>query len=260
MCLLLTLMSVTLASGTLAQSKKPKLPPGLDPGGPAVVVLTSGIDYTRPDVASRLARDGEGDLIGWDTIDNDNRPYDVAGGGTALVLALLQAKGLRVIPIRVATDTPASLATALQLVAQMPARVVIVPQLPGEQTQRATFLAAAAQLRDRLFIVTSDALTGDARSGGPNGVMNILRVAAASDTPTPPEPGLADVYMAPATDGTSRPVIDLIPALFACPPRALAHLTSAAPKLGRLISVMVHPPRTSNVEIDGPCGVSASKR
>ena len=40
-----------------AQPKKPKLPPGLDPGGQAIVLLTTGIDYTKPELASRLARD-----------------------------------------------------------------------------------------------------------------------------------------------------------------------------------------------------------
>ena len=74
---------VAVLGSANAQPKKPKLPPGLDPGGPAIVLLTTGIDYTKPAVASRLARDGEGDLIGLDTIDGGNLPYAANGEGTA---------------------------------------------------------------------------------------------------------------------------------------------------------------------------------
>ena len=35
----------------------------------------TGIDYTLPQIAQRLARDGEGELIGLDLVDNDNRPF-----------------------------------------------------------------------------------------------------------------------------------------------------------------------------------------
>ena len=62
---------LAIVGSAAAQPKKPKLPPGLDPGGVAIVLLTTGIDYTKPELAVRLARDGEGELIGWDAVDGD---------------------------------------------------------------------------------------------------------------------------------------------------------------------------------------------
>ena len=59
--------------GVLAS--EPKVPPGLDPGGVAIALLGDGVDYTKPELAKRLARDGEGDLIAWDFVDNAIRPY-----------------------------------------------------------------------------------------------------------------------------------------------------------------------------------------
>ena len=259
-CILVALVSATLTSTTLAQTKKPKLPPGLDPGGPAVAVLTSGIDYTRPDLSSRLARDGEGDLIGWDTIDSDNRPYDSSTSSTAMVLALMQAKSLRIIPIRVAPDTPTSLDAALKLIAQMPTRVVVVTLLPVDQTKRNAFLVAAAQLRDRLFIVTAGTYAGETASATSNDLGNIVEVAAASEIPSVPEQANVDAFVRPTVQGGSGPVIEIIPALFACSPRELAHLAATSPKLDRLISALIAPTRTPKVDTSDPCRVYSTKR
>src|SRR5262249_13897079 len=69
-----------------AQGRKPKLPAGLDPGGVAIAILSTGIDYRAADIAQRLARDGEGDLIGWDLVDRDNRPFNEAAAETPAAL------------------------------------------------------------------------------------------------------------------------------------------------------------------------------
>ncbi len=57
-----------------------------------MVLLTRGLDYTRPEIAKLLARDGEGELIGWDFVDNDNRPF-VKGADTMADVALALAAG-----------------------------------------------------------------------------------------------------------------------------------------------------------------------
>ena len=94
-----------------AQGRKPKLPPGLDPGGVAIAILSTGIDYPSSDIAQRLARDGEGELIGWDLVDRDNRPFNAkaadtpaawGGDGNALLRAIGQP-GRRVVPVRIDT-------------------------------------------------------------------------------------------------------------------------------------------------------------
>ena len=118
-----------------AQGRKPKLPAGFDPGGVAIAILSTGIDYRAADIAQRLARDGEGDLIGWDLVDRDNRPFNAVAAETPAALggdanALIRAMGQpgrRVVPVRIDARDPVSLARAASFVAQTPARIVVVP-------------------------------------------------------------------------------------------------------------------------------------
>lgn len=41
-----------------AAGDDPRLAPGRDPGGTAVAILADGFDYTKPELAAVLARDG----------------------------------------------------------------------------------------------------------------------------------------------------------------------------------------------------------
>ena len=53
--------ALMLAATTAASAPKPKIPAGLDPGGVTVALVGNGIDYTRPTISHRLARNGEGE-------------------------------------------------------------------------------------------------------------------------------------------------------------------------------------------------------
>lgn len=141
-----------IAGGAVAQARKPKLPPGRDPGGLAVAAVTAGLDYTDAAVARRLARDGEGDLIGWDASDGDNRPYRGASvaeprwdeGGEQLIAAVVAAAPLRLVPIRIGEPKPAVLARALSFAAATPAPIVLVPiELDGSEAAAVIVQAAA---------------------------------------------------------------------------------------------------------------------
>jgi subtilisin family serine protease len=116
------LVWLALAPVTLAQSKKPLVPPGRDPGGVAVALLSGGVDYTHPQLAARLARDGEGELIGWDVEDRDRQPFG-NGLGTAAALTLLGPGDVRLVAVRINPADPVSLGRAIAFVAQTPARV-----------------------------------------------------------------------------------------------------------------------------------------
>jgi len=130
--LLACALALFCIEGALAEARKPPLPPGRDPGGVAIALLTTGIDYTQPEVAQVLARDGEGELIGRDIADDDNRPRAVelearanwGGDGTALAKAL-GSPGRRLVPVRISPGDPMSLARAVAFVAQTPARIVV---------------------------------------------------------------------------------------------------------------------------------------
>ena len=161
---------VFVAAGTMlwadlaaAQGRKPKLPPGLDPGGVAIAILSTGIDYPSSDIAQRLARDGEGELIGWDLVDGDNRPFNAkaadtpaawGGDGNALLRAIGQP-GRRVVPVRIDPRDPVSLAKAVAFAAHTPARIVVVPMWTAKADEWAALGMAVRGFVDLLFIVAA---------------------------------------------------------------------------------------------------------
>jgi len=71
-----TVFDATLARALGAEPLNPAPPEGSDPGGVSVAVIDSGIAYTRPDIAARLARDESGMIVGYDYWDMDARPFD----------------------------------------------------------------------------------------------------------------------------------------------------------------------------------------
>lgn len=117
---------------TAAFAFDPKLPPGQDRGGPIVAIVTEGVDYTDPAIEPRLARDGEGELIGWDFVDGDNRPYAKGPGSRAAGLALEVMPLARIVPLRAAAGEASTFAGALLFASATPARAVILAVAPAD--------------------------------------------------------------------------------------------------------------------------------
>ncbi len=147
---------------------KPKVPPGRDPGGVAVALITTGIDYTDPRIALCLARDGEGELIGWDMIDRDRRPLGIdrdktppnwGGDGSMHARALQCGDRARLIPVRVNPADPMSFGNALAFIAQTPSRIAVLPMWSERAEDWEMFRRAAEQFKDILVI----AAAGDER-------------------------------------------------------------------------------------------------
>ncbi len=233
-----------------AQTRKPKLPPGLDPGGLAIVLLTTGIDYTKPAVAARLARDGEGDLIGLDTADAGNRPYAADGDGTALALVLLAAPGIRIIPVRIDPNHPPSLIAAVKFAARSPGRVVVMPQLPVDPAQRSQLLAGVGQFLDRVFIVPAE--IGDATAPKANNVLALSStVSGGASSPT------ADLHLNLVAPSSAMAVAGFIPALLDCVAVEITKLQTSSPKLKALMDLLPDPALRSKPDSTGGCPVSA---
>ena len=144
-----------------AQETRPKVPPGRDPGGVAIALICNGIDYTLPAIAARLARDGEGEVIGWDLESGDNRPFDRSrgatpaqwgGDATALASAIVTAANVRLVAVRIVATEPVSLARAVAFLAQTPARIVIVPMATTDKAEWDQFTQAAARFKHLLFV------------------------------------------------------------------------------------------------------------
>lgn len=161
--LLVALMLLLAAGKSSAQSRssKPPVPPGRDPGGVAIAYIGPGVLYTLPEIASRLARDGEGELIGWDFIDNDRRPMEPCAVlelsaptcATRRAVTLLKEAGpSRLIVVRATSDQPQSLVQAAMLVAHSPARIVLFAPA-GREPLNLAFVADAARRLPRLLFV-----------------------------------------------------------------------------------------------------------
>ena len=105
-----------------------------------VAVIGAGIDYRRTEVAQRLARDGEGEMIGWDVIADDPRPLEAvpplglsmppSAGTRAAMILLGEAGATSLVPVRVPDGSLTALASGLAFVARTPAGVSVVLPTP----------------------------------------------------------------------------------------------------------------------------------
>src|SRR5690606_7571840 len=172
MSLLALIAPTELASG----GSDPRVPPGTDPGGVAGAVISPGIDYTQPNIAARLARDGEGEIIGWDFVEDDAFPFAPAesdGNGTAFASVLLaEAPGARLVPIRIDLERPATLLLSIAFINQTPARVVVLTSDGLRPEHRSAIHQAVSQF-DRLLIIMAD---GEGRGHTASDVANVLTV------------------------------------------------------------------------------------
>lgn len=135
----------------------PKVPPAVESGDRVpVAILTVGFDYTRLEIAARLARDGEGEITAWDVVGEDRFPFD-RDGDTALMLALAEQlpanAPVSLLAVKVDVTDPVSLAKGLAFVARTPARTVMVPMWSDNRAAWDVFAQAAAHFSHLRLIV-----------------------------------------------------------------------------------------------------------
>jgi hypothetical protein len=259
-----------------AQVRKPKLPPGSDPGGVAIAILSTGIDYTASDIAQRLARDGEGELIGWDLIDRDNRPFKPkaaetppawGGDGDALIRAV-GVPGRRVVPVRIDVRDPMSLAKAAAFVAQTPARIVVVPMWTANADEWAAFGMAIEAFADLLFIAAAgdEGRDIDREPIWPAafGHGNVLVVSAApvDGAVQLGRPNVGQKTVAAAVEGAENSRMAAVlaaDALAGCWPQVLQRATGEALRKAVLAEVAKARPGSSTPTIER-CGPGSARR
>lgn len=202
---------LVLVSPIDAVARDPRVPPGRDPGGIAVALVSTGIDYTSPQIAERLARDGEGEVIGWDFKDGDATPFEPgreqlpAGqgfSGTAVArMVLAEAPGARLVPVRIEAEQPASLARALAFVGQTPTQVVLLAGGASAREHWETIHDSARHLMRLLIIMP----LADRRGITEAVADNVLTVAASSavDAEMVIEP-ISSAALPPATAAAAR--------------------------------------------------------
>ncbi|MEQ8823098.1 MAG: hypothetical protein RIC14_01855 [Filomicrobium sp.] len=136
-CLALIVIAGFGTSFAAQAAKDPPITPGLDPGGPAIALISDGVDYTDPEISKRLARDGEGEPIAFDLVDGDVRPYAPAetSDGTNAAKALLTAHPrARLVVARVDPQDATSIAKAMVFISRTPAKVatIAITQMPSD--------------------------------------------------------------------------------------------------------------------------------
>ena len=172
-------LAIAMTAGAHASSE-PAVPPGLDPGGVAIALLGSGVDYTNPKVARALARDGEGDPIAWDFTDNDVKPFAAASTNTEDAV-YLAAKGaaIRLVVVKEPIANPAAVGHMAAFTTRTPARILVWPAGTPDRPDWPVLLQAAQRFTDRLFIVPAP---GAASPVPPKPIANILLADGSDDT------------------------------------------------------------------------------
>ncbi len=197
------LLSILLAAtGALAQTVKPRVPPGLDPGGVAVAVADPvGVHYTWPQILARLARDGEGDVIGWDFVDGGQRPYADPGAArtsaTSLAsIVLRETPAARIVPFRTKAETVA-IGRLMVFAAKSPAKVLLLLTATDSAADWAAFAEAAAHFKHVLVVVpVGGDLMGGPHRAFPAQLSAETMLAVTDSDPAPgdaPRPAVADL-------------------------------------------------------------------
>lgn len=172
---------VLFASAAFAGDPRPA--PGSDPGGVAVAIISDGLDYTQPGILTRLARDGEGEIVGFDFVDDDRYPFRHDGEGTAAASVLIAAAPqARLAPVRATTADPMALGRSAAFAGQSPARIALVTLTGGGKDDWEPFRQAARRFSHVLFVVSAGGdgvnLEKDPRYPASLGLGNVLVVAA----------------------------------------------------------------------------------
>lgn len=162
---MLAILIPFLAWPPSSRAAEPPVPPGQDPGGVAVAVIDTGVNYTLPKIAKRLARTPTGEILGYDFEDGDRRPFDLEPGeraaaprhhGTLVASILLREAPLaRLIPYRFAANRFAAFANIVKEIASGPARIVAMPLGGYRKENWLAFRKAAKAHSDILFILSA---------------------------------------------------------------------------------------------------------
>jgi hypothetical protein len=194
--LLALVLVAVMGADAMARERKPKVPPGIDPGGVVVAIASPwGLDYTHPEMTPRLARDGEGELLGWDFVDNDRQPFERTssgvpkGFGVALGrLLIAEGKGVRLMPLTIKAET-AVLGHMVAVAGQSPARILLVETSPTARREDwLAFAQAAQQFKDVLIILPAEPLGAGVVSYpaalGLGNVLSVVGAGAGGQVPT----------------------------------------------------------------------------
>jgi hypothetical protein len=143
----------------------PAVPGARDPGGVRVALVDSGVNYMLPAIASRLARNPSGEMVGYDFWEMDARPFDAdtsrspffpARHGTRVASVLIrEAPSLSLVPYRYPRPALERMADLVEHAARRGVRVVNMALGSNDREDWQAFVEAARAHAEILFIVSA---------------------------------------------------------------------------------------------------------
>ncbi len=140
-------------------------PTGRDPGGVTVAMVDSGVNYTLPEIAPGLARDPEGQLLGYDFWDDDARPFDANPAhspffpqrhGTRIASILMrEAPGSRLVVYRYPRPAMERMSDLVEHAAGLGVRLVNLSLGSNRLEDWQAFAEAAGRHPEILFIASA---------------------------------------------------------------------------------------------------------
>lgn len=143
----------------------PPMPGFAGPRGVPVALIDSGVNYTLPQIALRLARDRAGRALGYDYWDMDPRPFDAHPArspfvmdrhGTRIASVLLRGAPMAtIVPYRYPRPRMARMRTLIDDAASHGVVIVNISLVSTERWEWLPFEDAAWRHRDMLFVAAA---------------------------------------------------------------------------------------------------------
>ena len=143
----------------------PPVPDGVDPGGVAVAMIDTGVNYLLPAIAAHLARDDAHGILGYDYWDLDRRPFDVESvrsnffpfrhGTRTASIVIAAAPVVRLIPYRYPRPDMARMAELIDHAASHHVRLVNMSLVSRDSGRWSAYQAAVGRHDTMLFIVAA---------------------------------------------------------------------------------------------------------
>jgi hypothetical protein len=199
-----------LTSTASAQSVGPPVPKGIDPGGVTIGLLTRGIDYTKPDVAARLARDGEGEMVSFDALRTEaaRRNHGPWAGDNASDDRLVGIAPGRVIAVRLSAGTGfASIEAALAFLKLTGTRLVVISRGVASAADWQPLIDAAKAWPSILFLIAADDIREQAHFDCASGSAHDPGDRGPGDQVVPSALGLSNVLVLAALKSNALPCL-----------------------------------------------------
>ena len=148
-----------------AEPLNPPVPGGVESGAVRVALVDSGVNYLLPKIASRLARDVDGTLVGFDFWDLDTRPFDSNPARSAFhpqrhgtrtaSLILEEAPVAALVPYRYPRNDMSRMRHLVEHAASAGVRIVNLSMGSRRLSEWLDFEAAARDHPEMLFVVSA---------------------------------------------------------------------------------------------------------